>query len=115
MRFGRGGCLLEALGPLLELRPCTRLCVVVARPEVALEVVLVGVVAVEDEDVDTDVVGLGVVVGASSVSGFTTTSELTGVTKLYAIERLVAFSVSRRCMPTSLLLVRARRSSLMVK
>lgn len=58
----------------------------------------------------------GAVVGfGSSVSGLTTINEVTGVTKLYFRERLVAFSISKRCTTGSVLLVLASRSSLIVK
>lgn len=65
--------------------------------------------------------GLGVVVVVatvvgfgSSISGFTTTKEVTGVTKLYFSERLVAFSASKRCANGSVLLSFAIKSSLTV-
>lgn len=67
------------------------------------------------------VTGLGVVVVVetvvgfgSSISGLTTTKEVTGVTKLYLSERLVAFSPSKRCMSGSELLSLAIKSSLIV-
>lgn len=68
-----------------------------------------------EEDAEAATVGLGVGIGMSSTSGLTTTSEVTGVTKLYARERLVAFSVNSRCRAASLLLVLASSRSLMVK
>lgn len=60
------------------------------------------------------VVGLAVVV-ASSASGLTTTKEVTGVTKLYFRERLVALSANNLCMAGSVVFSLARRSSLIVK
>lgn len=82
--------------------------------EVILEVVDVcaGVVftlAVVVVVVVETVVGFG-----SSMSGLTTTKEVTGVTKLYFRERLVAFSVSKRCANGSELLSLAIKSSLIV-
>lgn len=67
--------------------------------------VVVAVVVVEGT-----VVGVG-----SSVSGFTTTKEVTGVTKLYFKERLVAFSVSSLCIAESVMFSFACNNSLMVK
>lgn len=58
---------------------------------------VIGVVGVVAVVVCFAVVVVGVVVAvgaASSASGFTTTKEVTGVTKLYFRERLVAFSAS---------------------
>lgn len=51
----------------------------------------------------------------SSTSGLTTTKEVTGVTKLYLRERLVALSVRSLCVAASLAFNLARSSSLMVK
>lgn len=88
--------------------------------EVILEVlgVCVGVVITLAVVVVT---GLGVVVVVetvvgfgSSISGLTTTKEVNGVTKLYFSERLVAFSVSKRCANGSELLSLAIKSSLIV-
>lgn len=59
------------------------------------------------------VVGLCVVV--SSASGLTTTKEVTGVTKLYLSERLVALSASNLCIEGSVVFSLARSSSLMVE
>lgn len=58
------------------------------------------------------VVGDGAV---SSASGLTTTKEVTGVTKLYLRERLVALSVRSLCAAASVVFNLARSNSLMVK
>lgn len=51
----------------------------------------------------------------SSISGLITTNEVTGVTKLYFSERLVALSTRRRCVITSEVLILASSNSLIVK
>lgn len=51
----------------------------------------------------------------SSASGLTTTKEVTGVTKLYLRERLVALSVRSLCVALSVVFNLARSNSLMVK
>lgn len=51
----------------------------------------------------------------SSKSGLTTTKEVTGVTKLYLRERLVALSVRSLCVAVSVVFNLARSNSLMVK
>lgn len=88
--------------------------------EVILEVldICVGVVVILGVVVVT-VLGVVVVVETvvgfgSSISGFTTTKEVTGVTKLYFSERLVAFSASKRCANGSELLSLAIKHSLIV-
>lgn len=58
------------------------------------------------------VLGVGAV---SSASGLTTTKEVTGVTKLYLRERLVALSVRSLWVAVSLVFNLARSNSLMVK
>jgi len=51
----------------------------------------------------------------SSISGLITTNEVTGVTKLYFSERLVALSTRRRCVTKSEVLILASSNSLIVK
>lgn len=58
------------------------------------------------------VMGVG---AASSASGLTTTKEVTGVTKLYLRERLVALSVRSLWVAASVVLNLASSNSLMVK
>lgn len=71
---------------------------------VVVAVVVVGRTVVVDAEV-----------GISSASGLTTTREVTGVTKLYLRERLVAFSPSSFCMFESVVFSLASSSSLIVK
>lgn len=51
----------------------------------------------------------------SSISGLITTNEVTGVTKLYFSERLVALSTRRRCVIKSEVFILASSNSLIVK
>lgn len=75
-------------------------------------VVVVTVVVIAAAVVGFGVVGDG---DASSSSGLTTTKEVTGVTKLYLRERLVALSASNLCIAGSVAFSLASSSSLMVK
>lgn len=52
---------------------------------------------------------------SSSISGLITTNEVTGVTKLYFSERLVALSTSMRCVIKSEVFILASSNSLIVK
>lgn len=74
--------------------------------------VVVAVVVVVAALFGCAVVGVGAV---SSASGLTTTKEVTGVTKLYLRERLVALSVRSLWVAVSLVFNLARSNSLMVK
>ncbi len=56
-----------------------------------------------------------IVGSGSSISGLITTNDVTGVTKLYFSERLVALSTRRRCMNTSEVLILSKSNSLIVK
>lgn len=79
--------------------------------------ILAVVVAVTVVVIVAAVVGFGVVGegDVSSASGLTTTKEVTGVTKLYLRERLVALSASNLCIAGSVAFSLASSSSLMVK
>lgn len=77
-----------------------------------VEVVVAVVVVVVAALFGCAVVGVGAV---SSASGLTTTKEVTGVTKLYLRERLVALSVRSLWVAVSLVFNLARSNSLMVK
>lgn len=74
--------------------------------------VVVAVVVVVAALFGCAVLGVGAV---SSASGLTTTKEVTGVTKLYLRERLVALSVRSLWVAVSLVFNLARSNSLMVK
>lgn len=74
-------------------------------PAVVLAIVLLLVATTEELTVGS----------GSSISGLITTREVTGVTKLYSSERLVAFSTSRRCIFTSEVFILASSNSLIVK
>lgn len=117
---GRSGGMGLVREGLLGLKCLPGLLIKASEVEVILEVldVCVGVVFTLVVVVVT-VLGVAVVVEpvvgfGSSISGLTTTKEVTGVTKLYFRERLVAFSVSKRCANGSELLSLAIKSSLIV-
>lgn len=75
--------------------------------EPAMVLVVVLLVVAKTEEL---IVGSG-----SSISGLITTNDVTGVTKLYFSERLVALSTRRRCVNTSEVLILAKSNSLIVK
>lgn len=83
-----------------------------AEADILLTAALAAVVVVVGAVVGLAVVAVGAV---SSASGLTTTREVTGVTKLYLREMLVAFSASNLCIAGSVVFSLAKRSSLMVK